>query len=177
MSKLIYGLFFNSDHVFLNTSETSIAVLLSFLFNFFVFLNNLSRGWTVLTPVYSILLPITCRFSGPLFHFLYLLFLVTRFSLFLLFKTNVLSGVFSFANKLEFEILNSEFDHNVTSVGKVKVVGYKSSKKLSGSSIIIGISDKVAGSEDNDGIRNSVRSISIGRKKVLMQVSHLHYHQ
>lgn len=85
--------------------------------------------------------------------------------------------MFSFANKLEFEILNSEFDHNVTSVGKVKVVGYKSSKKLSGSSIIIGISDKVAGSEDNDGIRNSVRSISIGRKKVLMQVSHLHYHQ
>ena len=91
MLKLIYGLFFNLErsttgHVFLNTSEMSIVVLLGFFLNFLNFLNNLSQGCTGPMLVISISLPITCTFSNPLFDLLILLFLTATFSLLFLFK-------------------------------------------------------------------------------------------
>ena len=61
------------------------------------------------------------------------------------------------------------------------IAGDKSGKKVSSSSIIIGISGKGGGNEGNEDIRNGVRSISIGCKmlsrfkvEVLLQVFHLH---
>ena len=44
------------------------------------------------------------------------------------------------------------------------IAGDKSGKKLSSSSIIIGISGKGGGNGGNEGIHNGVRSISIGCK-------------
>ena len=168
MSKLIYGLFFNLErsttgHVFLNTSEMSIVVLLGFFLNFLNFLNKLSRGCTGAMLVISISLPITCTFSNPLFDLLILLFLTTTFSLLFLFQASLFSGVLSIANKLRFEILNRKAG-NVTSAGKVMVVGHKSGKKVSVLSIIISISGTGAGSEGSKCICNGVRSISIGCK-------------
>ena len=168
MLKLIYGLFFNLErsttgHVFLNTSEMSIVVLLGFFLNFLNFLNNLSQGCTGPMLVISISLPITCTFSNPLFDLLILLFLTATFSLLFLFQASLFSGVFSIANKLGFEILNRKAG-NVTSAGKVMVAGHKSGKKVSVLSIIISISGRGAGSEGSNCICNGVRSISIGCK-------------